>query len=516
MKNSKNILLAVIFTAAIIINYTFAGYGIIKILNSKKTPTAETKTASINSIYESDNSYVKDNEDLLNVDYKTYYDDLKPYGTWIAVNLSTKNVNLKSSGNQKGISEILRNVLGIRDAKADIDFGWSVFYVWKPSPNLAIGISAGEPYPAYVPYTNGRWVYSDYGWYFRAATPCEEITHHYGRWAFVPSEGWIWIPGSVWAPAWVSWEDNDDYVAWTPCTPGITFAAEYFNIPYYPENNYIVCERRHFLDPDLYRFSRSYREPEFERRYVNMRNEGNVMHAGKFDYNSGPEPGRFEKDYGRKINPVNINMVSNKEQVRYDKNRYNVYAPVTAGKNLRTNDFGSTGRQTFSRNFDKNQKQTDAVRENKNMRNTSFNDKRNNNIQNRTQKENRNGKNDISVNTRTRNNGDKSSIGKNDNKHNFGNDNNKNRNERIRRDNGNGNVKNKTGRNMQDNRNNNSVRNKNTGNNYFSPQNRQNRNTVSNRKYMDDTKMHPGNEFKNRRNANDGGVNKNNNNKKRQ
>src|SRR3977135_729720 len=33
--------------------------------------------------------------------------------------------------------------------------------------------------------------------------------------------GWVWVPGDQWAPAWVSWRqtDDEDYVGWAPLPP---------------------------------------------------------------------------------------------------------------------------------------------------------------------------------------------------------------------------------------------------------------------------------------------------------
>ena len=31
--------------------------------------------------------------------------------------------------------------------------------------------------------------------------------------------GWYWVPGRVWAPAWVSWRRSNDYVGWAPLPP---------------------------------------------------------------------------------------------------------------------------------------------------------------------------------------------------------------------------------------------------------------------------------------------------------
>ena len=85
-------------------------------------------------------------------------------------------------------------------------FGW----VWYPH-HRAVG---------WRPYTVGHWVWTDYGeWLWVSEEPFGWATYHYGRWFLDASYGWVWLPGRVWAPAWVSWRDCDDYVGWAPIGP---------------------------------------------------------------------------------------------------------------------------------------------------------------------------------------------------------------------------------------------------------------------------------------------------------
>lgn len=83
-------------------------------------------------------------------------------------------------------------------------------YVWVP----------GNVGPHWRPYTVGRWVYTDrYGWMWSSREPFGWATYHYGRWGFSNRVGWFWVPGNRWAPAWVSWRQSDDYLAWAPLPP---------------------------------------------------------------------------------------------------------------------------------------------------------------------------------------------------------------------------------------------------------------------------------------------------------
>ena len=82
------------------------------------------------------------------------------------------------------------------------------------------------------PYVDGHWAYTNYGWTWVSNEPFGWATYHYGRWTRVRGLGWVWVPGSEWAPAWVSWRRNDRHVGWAPLPPeahsrgGFTAAVE--------------------------------------------------------------------------------------------------------------------------------------------------------------------------------------------------------------------------------------------------------------------------------------------------
>ena len=71
------------------------------------------------------------------------------------------------------------------------------------------------------PYEAGFWAPSDsYGWVWISSESFGWATYHYGRWFRDELRGWVWKPGSQWAPAWVGWTANSQYVGWTPLAPG--------------------------------------------------------------------------------------------------------------------------------------------------------------------------------------------------------------------------------------------------------------------------------------------------------
>lgn len=80
--------------------------------------------------------------------------------------------------------------------------GWS----WRPL------VAAG-----WRPYYHGYWSSSRTGcltWV--SYEPWGWLPYHYGRWALDASNGWVWLPGSGYSPAWVYWWYGDGYMGWAP------------------------------------------------------------------------------------------------------------------------------------------------------------------------------------------------------------------------------------------------------------------------------------------------------------
>ncbi len=92
--------------------------------------------------------------------------------------------------------------------------------IWYPAP----GAIATD----FVPYgTQGHWVQTDAGWYWQSDLRWGWLTFHYGRWVMV-RETWAWVPGRMFAPAWVDWRVGGGYVGWAPLPPaGALYTAPY-------------------------------------------------------------------------------------------------------------------------------------------------------------------------------------------------------------------------------------------------------------------------------------------------
>lgn len=113
------------------------------------------------------------------VNFDLFYDALEPYGDWISVD------------------------------------GYG--FCWRPE------ISMEDP--NWRPYTVGKWAWTGGGWTWMSDEEFGWAVYHYGRWVRLEQEGWVWVPGYDWAPAWVAWRSTQDqqYVGWAPLPPEAEF-----------------------------------------------------------------------------------------------------------------------------------------------------------------------------------------------------------------------------------------------------------------------------------------------------
>jgi hypothetical protein len=86
--------------------------------------------------------------------------------------------------------------------------------VWVPYPNV-VGVHF-EPY-----LSGGHWSVSPSNqWLWVSDYPFGGVVFHYGRWVWISGEGWAWVAGNHYAPAWVHfWTTSDGYYGWAPLGP---------------------------------------------------------------------------------------------------------------------------------------------------------------------------------------------------------------------------------------------------------------------------------------------------------
>lgn len=197
-------------------------------------------------------------------------------------------------------------------ASADVDVSFGFFHaslaphgtwhvsasygrVWQPAVHVA----------SWNPYYDGRWEYSDCGWTWVADYAWGAIPYHYGTWVFDPALGWVWVPGTVWAPSWVVFRTAPGYVGWAPVAPSFTVGLA---VARYEPDLFVFVEERDFLAPRI----RSHVVPlERKRRLLpattlvnNIRIENGVV------VNPGPDIARIERATKVKIKPRPIERVA--------------------------------------------------------------------------------------------------------------------------------------------------------------------------------------------------------------
>jgi hypothetical protein len=194
------------------------------------------------------------NSEYNDITFQQFYDDLTPYGQWVDYS----------------------------------NYG----YVWVPDE---VGF---RPY-----YSNGRWVYTDYGWTWASNYDWGWAPFHYGRWLYDQAYGWMWVPGYDWAPAWVSWRSGGDYYGWAPLGPEINVGDNFgSNIPY---GYWSFVPRRYINEPRInnYYINRQQNVTIINNTIiVNNTRENNSRKV----YIAGPSADDVEKDTHEKINTAKI------------------------------------------------------------------------------------------------------------------------------------------------------------------------------------------------------------------
>ncbi len=72
-------------------------------------------------------------------------------------------------------------------------------YVWRPYYNDMHATGT------WAPYTAGRWSMANNQLFWVPDEPWGWVPYHLGVWHWTAKKGWVWIPGSAFAPAWVDW-----------------------------------------------------------------------------------------------------------------------------------------------------------------------------------------------------------------------------------------------------------------------------------------------------------------------
>ena len=119
--------------------------------------------------------------------------------------------------------------------------------VWVPDSSYV-----GSNFAPYV--SNGHWALdADNNGIWESDYPFGWAVFHYGRWVWIDSVGWSWIPGRRYAPAWVVWRvptDEYAYVGWAPAPPTyVWFGTGVFWLSYYPPLPFVFCPSAYVFYP---------------------------------------------------------------------------------------------------------------------------------------------------------------------------------------------------------------------------------------------------------------------------
>ncbi len=83
-------------------------------------------------------------------------------------------------------------------------------YVWRPFYNDVY------PWGTWSPYVYGRWSVLGGQMFWVPGEPWGWVPYHLGIWHWDKEKGWVWLPGSFFAPAWVDWAFFYGYWGWRP------------------------------------------------------------------------------------------------------------------------------------------------------------------------------------------------------------------------------------------------------------------------------------------------------------
>jgi hypothetical protein len=160
----------------------------------------------------------------------------------------------------------------------------------------------------WAPYVDGEWVYTDYGWTWVSYDPFSD-PFHYGTWVWVDPYGWVWEPGYVWGPAWVTWAWTDTYVGWAPVPPTFAITAGgYSGAPVtVAASQYVFAPANRFVGTNIstVRVDPPQNTAIFasSQRATRFSVSGGLVHAG------GPPAALVERATGRPLRAVKASSV---------------------------------------------------------------------------------------------------------------------------------------------------------------------------------------------------------------
>lgn len=176
----------------------------------------------------------------------------------------------------------------------------------------------------FFPYsTNGRWIYTEYGWTWFSDYEWGWAPFHYGRWDYDPGYGWFWFPGEEWGPAWVNWRSGNGYYGWSPMGPGTNFGFDYADADIY---RWVFVRDRDFGKKDIKRYAVSTRRNDEILASTEIIRNNRTDNTRNAMYASGPDPRDVRRSTGRKIQTVTVSDLGSPGR-RLSGSRLEIYRP---------------------------------------------------------------------------------------------------------------------------------------------------------------------------------------------
>lgn len=222
----------------------------------------------------------KAQEDYISLE--TFYEELAPYGTWMQ----------------------------------DPQYG----YVWRPDVNQ----NEFSPY-----YTDGHWVMTEYGNTWISDYDWGWAPFHYGRWVMNRFNEWIWLPDTVWGPAWVSWRSGGGYYGWAPMGPGFNVDINIGGGGWStPDDWWIFIPQRNIYDTRYQRYG--YRNVTIINRTTII---NNTYGRNRNTYYTGPRADDIRRVTRRDVRVYNVSRTDRPGRSRITNNNVNFYNPGRRGGN---------------------------------------------------------------------------------------------------------------------------------------------------------------------------------------
>jgi len=163
------------------------------------------------------------------------------------------------------------------------------------------------------PYCDGHWRRTDAGWYWVSDEPWGWATYHYGRWDWSVGFGWVWVPHTQWAPAWVAWRHGGGYVGWAPLPPSARFGARgvlEVREPTSPPRAFVFVSEQRLMEP-VRPTTVIVNNTTIINKTVNITK---VEVVNQTVINEGPRPEVIERRSGRKVQSIPVRELRHKEE----------------------------------------------------------------------------------------------------------------------------------------------------------------------------------------------------------